>query len=163
MGNFFILVSRSFPSTPAVFLPLFSLTLFTANILAFKDFTSRDWSFFTILILPASLAFTIRFCNIFTDCSATSKSTANQFMWVISFLQDSITLYLSILKNFITINVIDISTNKKYAIFQYEAKFEPLCHTLHITIRFFLSPIPTKLSLLIAEKFVIIKVKINLS
>ena len=91
-------INISVDQNTTVFLPLFSLTLFTANILAFKDFTSRDWSFFTILVLPASLAFTIRFCNIFTDCSTTSKSTANQFMWVISFLQDSITLYLSILK-----------------------------------------------------------------
>ena len=54
------------PSTPAVLLPLFSVTRFTAIAFAENERVSSCWSFLTIRQRPSAVAFTIRACKFLT-------------------------------------------------------------------------------------------------
>src|SRR5260370_9156291 len=53
-------------STPGVFLPLFSVTRFTANALPLNEWVRTHSTAFALLCLPASVDFTIRVCSRLT-------------------------------------------------------------------------------------------------
>src|SRR5258707_9959452 len=53
-------------STPGVFLPLFSVTRFTANARPLNEWVSSHCRAFTLLWRPACTAFTIRVCSPLT-------------------------------------------------------------------------------------------------
>src|SRR5258708_21123979 len=53
-------------STPGVFLPLFSVTRFTANPRPLNEWVSTHCKAFTLLCFPACVHFTIRACSRLT-------------------------------------------------------------------------------------------------
>ena len=59
-------VSHSSPSTPAVFLPWFSVTRLTASAFALNERVSIRCKAFTLRQLPSCVAFAKRFCTTLT-------------------------------------------------------------------------------------------------
>ena len=70
-------------STPGVFLPLFSVTLLTANVLPLNEWVSRCWRAFTFPHLPSCVAFTIRACSLLTFAWHRDQSIWFQFTFLV--------------------------------------------------------------------------------
>lgn len=60
-------------STPGVFLPLFSVTRFTAKALPENERVSSHCKAFTLPQRPSRVAFTIRACNVFAEVNTAKK------------------------------------------------------------------------------------------